>query len=307
MNHFSCIPIFVAVVECGSFSQAASKLNLTKSAVSKRINHLEAQLGTRLLNRTTRRINLTEAGQRFYEYASQANSLAKEGIDAVSELQGSPQGKLRITAPMSFGVLHIAPFIAEFLETYPLVEINLSLEDQMVDLIDGGFDMAIRIGHLPDSNLVAKRIAPCYSVLCASQDYLDKHGEPTKPSDLVNHNCLQYAYFKGGTEWSFCSSNNTIKVLPKGNLVVNNSEALRQALLSGLGIAQLPTFLVGKDIAAQKLKPLLESYPLPEHSIYAVFPERKYLPLKVRVFIDYMKEKLGSDVPYWDKVYQNEK
>lgn len=304
MNHFSCIPVFVTVVECGSFSLAAEKLNLTKSAVSKRINQLEDQLGTRLLNRTTRRLNLTEAGLRYYDYASQANILAKEGLDAVSELQGSPQGKLSITAPMSFGVLHIAPLIAEFLEEHPQVEINLSLEDQMVDLIEGGFDMAIRIGNLPDSNLVAKRIAPCYSMLCASEPYLKKHGEPEKPSDLVNHNCLQYSYFKGGSEWSFDGPTDRIKVLPKGNLKVNNSEAIRQALLSGLGIAQLPTFLVGKDIASKKLKPILKGFPLPEHSIYAMFPERKYLPLKVRVFVDFLHAKLGQGTPPWDEIYR---
>ncbi|NUW70034.1 LysR family transcriptional regulator [Vibrio coralliilyticus] len=300
MQTYSSIPVFVAVVESGSFSTAAEKLHITKSAVSKRINQLEDELGIRLLNRTTRKLSLTEAGQRYYDYVAQSLSLAQQGIDAVTELQGKPTGKLKITAPMSFGVLHVAPLVAEFLALYPDLEIDLQLEDQMVDLVQDGFDLGIRIGHLPLSNLVAKRLANCRSMLCASQSYLDEHGEPEKPSDLSLHNCLRYAYFRGGSEWTFESPTGPVSVVPKGKLVVNNSEAIRRALLEGLGIGQLPTFIVAKDIAAGKLKPIMTAYTLPSHSVYAVFPERKHLPLKVRVFVDFIAEKFGSDVPYWD-------
>lgn len=210
-SQFSDLPIFVSVVECGSFSSAAKQLHLTKSAVSKRINHLEDKLGSRLLNRTTRKLSLTEAGERYYEYAAQALNLARQGVDAVTELQGEPRGRLKITAPMTFGVLHVAPLISEFLSRYPKVEVDLQLEDQMVDLVAGRFDLGIRIGHLPDSNLIAKRLAPCRTVLCASPDYVSRMGSPSKPDDLAQHNCLRYSYFRGGNEWLFSIKVTNIK------------------------------------------------------------------------------------------------
>ncbi|MFB9217823.1 LysR family transcriptional regulator [Vibrio sinaloensis] len=302
MQAFSSIPVFVAVVECGGFSPAADKLKITKSAVSKRINQLEDELGIRLLNRTTRKLSLTEAGQRYYSYVSQSLSLAQQGVDAVTELQGQPRGKLKLTAPMSFGVQYVAPLVAEFLALYPDVEIDLQLEDQMVDLIESGFDIGIRIGHLPLSNLVAKRLTPCKSILCASADYLNQFGQPTRPSDLTQHNCLQYAYFRGGNEWTFTSHGKEFKVMPRGRLVVNNSEAIRRALLEGLGIGQLPTFIVAKDIAAGKLTGVMQEYQLPEHAVYAVFPERKHMPLKVRAFLDFIASRLDAQNAEWDKV-----
>lgn len=300
MHAFSSIPVFVAVVESGGFSAAADKMHITKSAVSKRINQLEDELGIRLLNRTTRKLSLTEAGHRYYEYVSQSLSLAQQGIDAVTELQGKPRGKLKLTAPMSFGVLHIAPLVAEFLQHYPDVEIDLQLEDQMVDLIQEGFDLGIRIGHLPDSNLIAKRLSPCHSVLCASPSYIEQHGAPKKPSDLAKHNCLQYSYFRGGAEWSFLYQGGEHKVVPKGRLSINNSEAIRRALLEGLGIGQLPTFIVAKDIKANNLSILMPEYQLPTHAVYAVFPQRKHMPLKVRAFLDFISERLNPTQAYWD-------
>lgn len=305
MHAFSSIPVFVAVVECGGFSPAANKLNITKSAVSKRINQLEDELGIRLLNRTTRKLSLTEAGKRYYEYVSQSLNLAQQGIDAVTELQGNPRGKLKLTAPMSFGVLHVAPLVAEFLALYPDVEIDLQLEDRMVDLVQDGFDLGIRIGNLPLSNLVAKRLTPCRSVLCASPNYLDQHGLPNKPSDLSNHNCLQYTYYRGGSEWVFESMGNEFRVVPKGRLTVNNSEAIRRAVIEGVGIAQLPTFIVAKDIAEGNLIPVMQDYQLPMHAVYAVFPERKHMPVKVRTFIDFISERLGADNPYWDSMIKD--
>ncbi|EGA69443.1 transcriptional regulator [Vibrio sinaloensis DSM 21326] len=302
MQTFSSIPVFVAVVECGGFSPAADKLKITKSAVSKRINQLEDELGIRLLHRTTRKLSLTEAGQRYYSYVSQSLSLAQQGVDAVTELQGQPRGKLKLTAPMSFGVQYVAPLVAEFLALYSDVEIDLQLEDQMVDLIESGFDIGIRIGHLPLSNLVAKRLTPCKSILCASEDYLNQFGQPTRPSDLTQHNCLQYAYFRGGNEWTFTSHGKEFKVMPRGRLVVNNSEAIRRALLEGLGIGQLPTFIVAKDIAAGKLMGVMQEYQLPEHAVYAVFPERKHMPLKVRAFLDFIASRLDAQNAEWDKV-----
>ncbi|CAM3904528.1 HTH-type transcriptional regulator DmlR [Vibrio aerogenes CECT 7868] len=296
---FSSLPVFIAVVESGSLSAAAQRLNITKSAVSKRLTQLESVLGVRLFHRTTRTIHLTEAGQRYYFHASQAYQCAQLGMDAVAELQGQPQGVLKITAPMSFGVRHIAPYIAEFMRLYPKIEIDLQLEDQMVDLVQGGFDMAIRIGHLPVSNLIAKRLVVCKSVLCAAPHYMSSNPEPRHPSDLRSHNCLTYAYFRG-SEWRFYQKDKEFKVLPRGNLIINNSEGIRKATLDGLGIAQLPTFIVGKDLAQKKLQPLMTGYHLPEHAVYAVYPDRKYLPNKVRMFIEFLQQKYGQDIPYWD-------
>ncbi|NVD08967.1 LysR family transcriptional regulator [Vibrio sp. JPW-9-11-11] len=301
MKAFSTIPIFIAVVENGSFSLAANQLNITKSAVSKRITQLEDELGIRLLNRTTRKLSLTEAGQRYYEHVIQAYHFTQQGIDAVTELQGNPRGRLKLTAPMSFGVLHIAPLISEFLARYPDVEIDLQLEDRMIDLVQQGFDLGIRIGHLPVSNLVAKRLTPCRSVLCASPDYLKRNGVPIRPSDLSDHSCLPYSYYRGGSEWRLYSASQEYSVVPKGRLIVNNSEAIRRAVLAGSGIGNLPTFIVGKDIASGKLDVVLPEFTLPQHAVYAVFPERKHMPLKVRAFIDFITDKLGNDVPYWDQ------
>ncbi len=304
MHSFSSLPIFVCVVECGSFSAAAAQLKITKSAVSKRINQLEDELGTRLINRTTRTLSLTEAGKRYFDYAQQAVYFAQQGVDSVTELQGSPQGLLRVTAPMSFGVTYIAPLISEFIQQHPHIELELVLEDKLVDLVQEGYDLAIRIGELESSNLVAKRLSPCKSVLCASPEYLAKHGEPQKPSDLANHNCLRYTYFRGGQEWRFYEGKQQYRVVPKGNFSVNNSEAIRRSLLDGLGIAQMPTFIVARDIASGKLQPLMTQYSLPHHAIYAVLPERKHMPLKVRRFVDFVQQKLGSETPSWDKLYQ---
>ncbi|MYM58902.1 LysR family transcriptional regulator [Vibrio sp. OCN044] len=301
MHSYTSIPVFIAVVESGSFSLAAKKLLITKSAVSKRITLLEEELGCRLLNRTTRKLSLTEAGQQYYDYASQSLALAEQGINTVIELQGKPRGKLKITVPMSFGVNHITPFLAEFMTKYPDLEVDMELEDKMVDLVQGGFDLGIRIGHLPTSNLVAKRLTICRSILCASKHYLEHYGEPQKPKDLSQHNCLRYAYFKGGQNWEFKSSVGVSSVLPQGNLTINNSEAIRRVLLDGLGIAQMPTFLISKDIVSGNLKPIMTTYSLPVHAVYVVYPERKHLPLKARVFIDFMVEKLCPDIPYWDQ------
>lgn len=314
MKIFSAIPVFVAVVECGSFSQAGEKLGTSKSAVSKRINQLEGKLGVRLLHRTTRRLSLTEAGERYYDYARNALMIASEGEDAITQLQGKPQGTLRINAPMAFGRLHIAPLITEFLSEYPDIKINMAMDDKVVDMVEGSFDIAIRIGELPDSSLIARRLAPCHSVLCASPEYIAKFGEPKTPTDLVNHNCLFYSYFQAGVEWAFKGSEgagegeveseveSVVKVQPQGNYQVNNSEALHEALLAGLGICQMPTFIVGSALASGKLVPLLSGYALPQHAIYAVFSERKHLPAKVRVFLDFITARFGEEEPYWDVV-----
>lgn len=294
MEHFSALPIFVTVVECGSFSAAGQKLGLSKSAISKRITLLEQHLGIQLLQRTTRSLSLTDAGARYFEYVRPAVQLAQEGLDAISELQQTPRGNLRISVPMVFGRLYIAPLIAEFLRRYPNIQLQMQMDDKTTDLISGGFDLAIRIGELPDSSLIARKLAPCLSVICASPSYLAQHGLPATPAVLIQHNCLFYSYFQDGVEWSFLSPDGVQRVQPKGNYQVNNSDAIHHACLDGLGIANLPRFIVEPDLQTGRLQVLLTDYPLPEHGIYAVYPQRKYLPTKVTVLIEFLMEKLGK-------------
>ncbi|MBW8183538.1 LysR family transcriptional regulator [Shewanella nanhaiensis] len=301
MDTFSAIPVFVAVIESGSFSQAASRLGISKSAVSKRIRQLEDKLGVQLLHRTTRQLSLTEAGERYFEYALKSYIAAAEGVDSVTQLQGNPKGELKVNSPMSFGRLHIAPLVADFLAKYPDITLNMVMDDRVVDLVEGGFDLAIRAGNLQDSTLIARRLAPCRSVICAAPEYLEKLGTPLIPTDLSRHNCINYAYFSGGSEWTFHMDTGPLKVKVSGNYRVNNSEALQKAILSGLGIAKIPTFIVGQDIAEGKLIPLLTDYQLPMQTFYAVFPERQHLPAKVRVFLDFILERLGGEQPYWDR------
>ena len=298
MDGFGAIPVFVAVVETGGFSPAARKLGVSKSAVSKRISRLENKLGVRLLYRTTRQLSLTEAGERYYEHAVKAMAYASGAEDAVTQLQAEPQGRLRINTPMSFGRLHIAPLIPRFLARYPRIDVDMVMDDRVVDLVEEGFDVAIRGGDLPDSTLIARRLAPMRSVVCASPEYLAQKPAPPNPEALLDHNCLLFSY--SASEWTFLGQGEPVTVRVSGGYRVNNSEALREALLQGLGIARIPTFVVGPDLAAQRLVQVLTSYRTPEKTVYALFPKRQHLPAKVRVFIDFVVERLGGDVPYWE-------
>ncbi|WED29474.1 LysR family transcriptional regulator [Vibrio sp. DW001] len=297
---FSAIPVFVAVIECGSFSAAAEKLGMTKSAVSKRISVLEDNLRVRLFNRTTRKMTLTEAGEHFSDYARHSLALAQEGFTALSHYQGAPRGTLKINAPMTFSRRHLVPYMKEFLDRYPDIKVILSMDDKVISMVEGGFDVGIRIGELKDSSLIARKLANCKSVVCASPKYITQHGIPNTPEDLSNHNCLYYSLFQAGVEWTFFQDKQKIKIEPKGNFVVNNSDAIADALLQGLGICQMPTFLVYEYLANGQLVTLLDHYSLPNHAIFAVYPERKHLPEKVNVFINFMKEKLEESAGGWE-------
>ena len=300
MEGFGAIPVFVAVVENGGFSAAARALGISKSAVSKRINQLEAHLGVRLLHRTTRKLSLTEAGERYFNHAAQALTAAGRAEDAATELQGEPQGQLRINVPMSFGRLHVAPLIPKFLRRFPKLRINLVMDDRKVDLVTGGFDVAIRAGHLPDSTLIARKLAPLHQVLCASPDYIDRYDRPRAPAELTDHNCVLYSYSSDADEWTLIGEGEPETVTVSGSYQVNNSEALLEALREGVGIGRLPTFVAGPDLKTGRLVKLFESYRIPDQTIYAVFPEREYLPAKVRAFLDFAIEYIGGDQPYWD-------
>ncbi len=301
MQNLTDIAVFVQVVDSGSFTAAAERLALTRSVVSKYISRLEDRLKVRLLNRTTRRLSLTEAGQIFYERSQFGLGEIEAAEAEVAKLQATPSGRLKISAPMSFGILHIAPAMAEFQTRHPEVQLDMSLDDRQVDLVEEGFDVAIRIAELPDSSMVATPLAPCHHVVCASSDYVERYGAPRTPDDLRKHNILSYRYQDSPNEWRFLSPDGRYSSVPvTGSIEMNNSLALRQAVLGGAGIMLTPTFIVGEDIAAGRLLRLLPDYRAKEVTIYAVYAGRRHLTPKVRAFIDYMKQRL-SDPPYWDK------
>ncbi|VAW52471.1 Transcriptional regulator, LysR family [hydrothermal vent metagenome] len=300
MDSLTDIAVFVQVVESGSFTVAAERLDISKSVVSKYVTRLEEQLGARLLNRTTRRLSLTEVGRVFYERSRAGLADIKEAKDEVSRLQSEPRGTLRINAPMSFGILHIAPALPEFLKLYPDVTVDMNLEDKKVNVIGGGFDISVRISELPDSSLVARRLAPCRHTIVATPAYLERYGTPRKPEDLLDHNIITYRYQESSLEWHFKAPDNKLThVSVSGSMKMNNSLAIREALLGGAGITRTPTFVIGKDIQEGRLVKLFRDYEIFEMTIFLVYPQKRYLSPKVRAFIDFMAKRI-TETPYWD-------
>jgi DNA-binding transcriptional LysR family regulator len=292
--------IFAEVVEAEGFSAAARNLGVSKSAVSKQVARLEDGLGVRLLNRTTRRLSLTEAGSTFYEACRRVLDEAEAAERAVSNLSAAPRGLLKLNAPMSFGFLHLARAIPEFHARFPQITIDMAMNDRFVDLVEEGYDLALRIGELRDSSLVARRVAPCRAVLCASPDYLARRGRPERPQDLRDHDCLLYTHAAQAREWQLLGPGGLQKVKVDGPLLANNGDALCSAALGGLGIARLPTFIVGRHLRDGSLEALLPGFPLPEQGIHAVYPHSRNLSVKVRVFIDFLADYFGPE-PYWDE------
>ena len=290
---------FVEVVESGGFNRAARRLGVSKSIVSRRIARLEAELGTRLLSRTTRGISPTEAGLEFKTRGGRILAELEEAREAVTQQSGGVVGRLRLSAPLSFGVRHVAPVLAEMAQRHPRLELDVSYSDRLVDLIGERFDAAIRIGTLKDSSLVARRIAPVRSVLVASPDYLARRGRPRSPGDLASHDCLIYT---GRTvaEWQFRAGKRSISIRPQGRLWTDSGDAILQWAIAGLGIADGPSFLVSDAIASGTLEPLLLDYATSEHGIYVVRPPGAYVPGKVRVLIDTLVERFGGE-PHWDR------
>lgn len=292
---------FVAVVETGGFASAARRLGITTSAVSKQIGKLEARLKARLLLRTTRRHSLTEAGEAFLAHARRALAEAVAGHEAVFDLGAAPRGALRLNAPMSFGIRHIAPAIAPFLAAYPDMRVDMVLDDRVQDLVAGGYDLAIRIGVLGgSSSVVARRLTAASAVLCASPAYVARRGMPRLPADLLAHDTLLYAHSAGENEWRLEGPAEPVSVAIEPRLLSNNSLALREAALAGAGIVRVPTFVVGEDLAAGRLQRVLTEWRLPKLDVYAVFPDRAYVPLKARTFVEFLQARFG-DPPYWER------
>ncbi len=299
MDRFAAIEAFVAVAEARSFTAAAAKLGATKSAVSRLVGQLEAQLGARLFHRTTRSLTLTEAGESYFERGSRILQDLQEADSAISQLQAAPRGRLRVSAPMSFGFLHLAPALHDFLERFPDLTVDLSLNDRFVDLVEEGFDLAVRIGIMEDSSLVAKKLAPIRRAICGSPAYFETRPVPATPEDLKLHNCLCYSNAptsawrfigRGGKSWN-------IEV--KGRLTANNGDALRAAALKGAGVVNLPTFITGPDIRDGRLVSVLEKFTPQDLALYAIYPHGGHLSPKVRAFVDYLAERFRPQ-PYWD-------
>lgn len=291
--------VFAAVVEAGGFSAAARLLGLSKSAVSKQVGRLEDRLGVRLLNRTTRRLSLTEAGTTFHAACRRVLDEAETAEQAVSDLAAAPRGLLKLNAPMSFGFLHLGAAIPAFHQHYPQIRLDAVMNDRFVDLIEEGYDVALRIGELRDSSLVARRLAPCRNVLCASPAYLDRRGRPARPADLAQHDCLLYANTASPREWTLTGPRGREAVAVAGPLIANNGDLLCTAALGGMGIAKLPTFIVGPCLADGRLEVVLPDHPVPEQGIHAVYPHSRNLSQKVRVFVDFLAARFGPE-PYWD-------
>ncbi|SMH62374.1 DNA-binding transcriptional regulator, LysR family [Azospirillum lipoferum] len=299
MDRLDDMLAFIKVVDTRSFTAAADRLNLSKSVVSRRIGELENRLGARLLNRTTRKLSLTEVGQAYYERCTRILADLEEAEQAVADLHAAPRGRLRVNAPVSFGVMHLAAAVAEFLERHPAIEIEMDLNDRYVDLVDEGYDLAIRIGRLRDSSLIARKLAPARVALCASPDYLLKHGTPKTPEDLAGHRCLIYTNVPTPDVWHFLVDGELRGVRVSGPLRGNNGDLLRDAAVAGAGIVLSPTFLCGEALASGALLSILGEHVPSEASVNAVYPQNRHLSPKVRVFVDFLIERFGPR-PYWD-------
>jgi DNA-binding transcriptional LysR family regulator len=268
--------------------------------VSRQVGALEAELGARLLHRTTRALTLTEAGRSYFAQAARILADLAEANASVGQLQAAPRGRLRVSAPMSFGFLHLAPAVPDFLDRYPDVEIDLAMNDRYVDLVDEGFDMAVRIGKLEDSSLVARKLAPARRTICAAPAYLQARGVPASPDDLKAHECLCYSNVGLSQEWRFVRPDGRPwPVEVRGRLHANNGDALRAAALRGFGLAVLPSFLVGRDFQSGALVSVLDAFMAQDSGVYAVYPHARHLSPKVRAFVDFLADRFGPD-PYWD-------
>lgn len=302
MDRLEDLRLFTLVAEGRSFTRAAEKLGLSKSAASRRVAELETRLGARLFNRTTRHISLTQVGEGFYHRVSQILDSLEEAERSVVSQHAAPRGVLKLAAPMSFGVKHLADAIARFMDQYPEVEIDMDLSDRFVDLVEEGYDMAVRIGRLKDSSLVARKLCPARIIVCASPGYLERQGVPQTPADLAQHHCLLYTGSANPEQWPFRAAPGSEEVRMArvgGRLRANNGDALREAALAGQGITLLPSFIVGDDLAHGRLVPVLMEHTVSQSAVFAVYPASRHLSPKVRVFVDFLSSRFGP-VPYWD-------
>jgi DNA-binding transcriptional LysR family regulator len=300
MHRFEELRAFVAVVETGSFTAAADRLDAAKSAVSRRVSALEERLGVQLLRRTTRRMNLTDTGRSFYERSARILADLDEAEAAVSQEHGELRGKLRLALPMSFTVHHMGGVIADFSQQHPRVKFDLELNDRRVDLIEEGMDLALRIGRLRDSSLIARRLFDARTVVCAAPAYLEKHGVPETPADLESHRCICYGNLAEPGKWAYREADGANRhVDVHVSMLVDSGDLISSIAARGLGIALQPTFIAGKKIRAGELVPLLTDFDWPVTPAYAVYPPARHLSYRVRAFIDHLAERFSGELP-WD-------
>jgi DNA-binding transcriptional LysR family regulator len=286
---------YAHVVEAKSFTAAAAKLGLSKSVVSSRLSELEARLGVRLLHRTTRKLSLTTEGARLYERCARILRSAEEAVEVIADVGTLPQGLLRVTAPIGFGLLQLAELLPAFSERYPDVRLDVSLSDRILDIAAEGYDVAIRVAsRLRESNLVARRLGTDRNILCAAPSYLARRPAPRTPTDLAEHNCLQLFSVRQSYEWSFQAPGDPLVVAVSGNLNIDNVVAMRTALLGGHGIAVMPHSVVASDLKRGRLVALLTNHPMQEMGVYAVHVHGRHVPAKVRVFLDFLIERLRA-------------
>ena len=296
------LKLFVRLATTQNISRAGQEIGLSPAVASTYINKLEAGLGVRLVNRTTRKVSLTEAGQAFLPHAKEVLTTIEMARASVGAGSTAPSGILRVTAPASFGRIHLLPALKGFLSTYPDLSLDLRLSDTIVDLVEGGFDIAIRNSELTDSTLIARKLAPDKRIICAAPDYLERKGIPQSPQALTEHQCINLV---GMESWVFDTSDGRTSIKTHGNLRTDNGEAIRDACINGMGLTISATWSVFQHIRNGDLVQVLPDYPLAsDTAIWAVYPSTRLLPPKVRVFIDYFADFYG-DPPYWDLPYDH--
>jgi DNA-binding transcriptional LysR family regulator len=302
VDRFDNMRVFARVVESGSFTGAAARLGISASMVSQHVKELEERLGARLLNRTTRKVSLTETGRAYYERCTRLLSDLEETEQAVSDMHAAPCGELRVNAAPSLGILQLATAIADFTARFPAISIELMLTVRIADLIDEGFDVAVWVGELPDSSLIARQLAPCRMVVCGAPRYFEKHGTPRTPADLAIHNCLTVAvtglsYYR---TWHLTAADGTaLKISPIGNMRTNSGAVLKVAALAGHGLVCLPTYLVGDALQSGRLVTVLDDYTAPPLALRALYPHNRHLSAKVRAFVDFLAARFEQEPP-WD-------
>jgi DNA-binding transcriptional LysR family regulator len=300
MDRLRAFEVFVTVVSQGSFTRAADKLDTSPANVTRYVNELEASLGARLLNRTSRRLSLTETGKTLYDRAlSILEDMAEaEAIASTAAIQ--PRGRLRVNAPLSFGILHLAPLWPRFCALYPDIELDVSLVDRVVDLVEEGYDLAVRISRGGSPALVSRKLATTHHLICASPDYLARHSAPTRPEDLKDHVCIAYTYSDSVDDWRLLDDAGKEHIVAVRHIMrTNNGDTARAAALAGVGIIRQPTFLIGEDLRRKRLVPMLTGYHMPETDVLAVYPSRRHLSAKVRVMVDFLAEAFRGTPP-WD-------
>lgn len=299
MDRFECIRAFTQVVAYSGFAAAARQMGVSRSAVNKLVINLENDLGVQLLHRSTRQVSPTETGLAFYERCIAILADLEEAERAITQLQEEPKGRLRVNAPMSFGTLHLALAIADFLVQYPELQVQLTLNDRFIDPIEEGFDVTVRIAKPQETaSLIIHELVSAQRVLCAAPSYLEQRGVPNHPTELRKHSCLHYGHLAVETQWTLIGSDGEHAVSVSGVLCSNNGEVLRDAAIQGLGIALLPTFIVGNNLQQGTLQTILSDYHPPELSIYVIYPVNRHLSTKIRLFVNFLKERFDTKLDW---------